>query len=252
MRRKLTPKQTIVEKQLGIPADYQYRAIRSKNFLQANWHKNKLLVLETLLKLTEDSSVLDLGTGSGNFELTYAGKLKKIVGVDYNDEPLAFLRDKLKQAKQDNVMLLQTDIRDLSKAERHAPFDMVISVDVIEHIPEHDALQVAKSIHQLIRKKGRVCIITPNYHSAWVLLESLLDKSALVPKFQSHQHVAKYSKKKLVNIFKQADLHLVAFRTFNTLSFLAPFSWLSALLCRMEIAREFIHGNMIAAVFERK
>jgi len=41
--------------------------------------------------------VLDLGTGSGNFELAYAKKLKKIVGVDYNDKLLAFLKNKLRQ-----------------------------------------------------------------------------------------------------------------------------------------------------------
>jgi len=43
-------------------------------------------------------------------------------------------------------VLLQTDIRDLINTERHVPFDTVISVDVIEHIPEADALNVAKSI----------------------------------------------------------------------------------------------------------
>ncbi len=242
----------IIEKKLGIPPDYQYLAIRSKNFLQANWHKNKLTVLDTLLKFTKHSAVLDLGTGSGNFELWCAAKVRKIVGVDYNDEPLKFLKNKLKRGKKNNVVLVQSDIRDLTKVKRHAPFDFIVVVDVIEHIPEKDALKVAKNIRALISKNGKVCIITPNYRSAWVLLEALLDTTTLVPKFQGHQHLAKYSKENLTRVFRDGGFRLVTFRTFNTISFMAPFSWLATFLCKIEIAYEFTYGNMIVAIFERK
>ncbi|KKQ53087.1 MAG: hypothetical protein UT19_C0017G0003 [Candidatus Woesebacteria bacterium GW2011_GWB1_39_10b] len=80
----------IIEKQLGIPGDYQYKALRSKNYLQSNWHRNKWLVIGNLLNQYKPEKVLDLGTGSGNFELIFSGMVKKIVGIDYNDEALNF------------------------------------------------------------------------------------------------------------------------------------------------------------------
>lgn len=251
MKTHSHPKDVIIEKQLGIPADYQYQAIRSKNFLQANWHKNKLTVMDTLLSFTSKSTILDLGTGSGNFEFFFSDKVKKIVGVDYNDEPLKFIREKLKQSTRHNVHLIQTDIRDLKKVKLHSPFDYIVAVDVIEHIPESDALNVVKNIYSLLRKNGKVCIITPNYHSAWIILEKLLDKTSLVPKFQGHQHLAKYYEKNLTAIFKKAGFRIITFRTFNTISFITPISWISQLLCKAEISHTWRYGNMIAAVFEK-
>lgn len=242
---------TIVEKQLGIPADYQYRAIRSKNFLQANWHKNKLTVLEHLLGFTKHDTILDLGTGSGNFELHFSKKVKKIIGVDYNDEPLSFLHKQLKKEKKHNVHLVQSDIRDLTKIRAHAPVDMVIAIDVIEHIPETDAVLVVKHIKKLIKKHGKVCIITPNYRSAWILLEAALDKTSFVPKFQGHQHLAKYHKQNLNKVFSDNGFTPVSFRTFNTFSFIAPFEQIAKSLCKLEVSGEFLYGNMIAAIYQK-
>src|SRR5258706_1139906 len=93
----------IIEKQLGITGDYQFKAIRSRNYFQSNWHNNKLAVLQNLITKYQPQTVLDLGTGSGNFELTFANQLQKIVGVDYNDEALKFLEQELKKREIKNV-----------------------------------------------------------------------------------------------------------------------------------------------------
>lgn len=71
-------KSQIIEKQLGITGDYQYKAIRSKNYLQANWHNNKMLAMKQQLDIHKPETGLDLGTGSGNFELLFAIDLKKL------------------------------------------------------------------------------------------------------------------------------------------------------------------------------
>lgn len=249
---RLKDKELIIEKKLGIPPDYQYRALRSKNFLQANWHKNKLLVLQSLLPFPHQAQVLDLGTGSGNFELAFAHQVKQIVGVDYNDEALKFLNGQLQKNKIDNVKLILTDIRDLSPLDQFSQFDYIISVDVIEHIKVSEAQKVIKSISKLLRPGGKVCIITPNYHSAWILLESLLDRLTLVPKFKGQQHLAKYFRQNLSQLFAAHGFTLETFRTFNTVSYLFPWRTLAEVICRLELALPLSFGNMIAAVFVKK
>src|SRR5260221_5594765 len=102
----------ITEKKLGITGDYQFRALKAKKYLQANWHQNKLTIIEKLLDLYGTKSLLDLGTGSGNLELKFANRLNKIVGVDYNDEALSFLSKELKRRKIKNVKLIYHDILD--------------------------------------------------------------------------------------------------------------------------------------------
>ena len=87
----------IIEKELGITGDYQYQALRKGNFLQSNWHANKLEIVKYLLKKYQPKSVLDLGAGSGNLELKFAHLVKKITAIDYNDEAVSFLKNKLKE-----------------------------------------------------------------------------------------------------------------------------------------------------------
>ena len=248
-QKRPTDKELIVEKKLGIPPDYQYRALRSKNFLQANWHKNKLLALQNLLPFSSQTQVLDLGTGSGNFELAFARRVKQIVGVDYNDEALNFLKRQLQKNKIGNVKLILADIRDLSPLNQFSQFNYIISVDVIEHIKANEAHKVIESISKLLRPEGKVCIITPNYQSAWILLESLLDRLALVPKFRGQQHSVKYFRQNLSQLFAAHGFALETFRTFNAVSYLFPWRTLAAVICRLELALPLSFGNMIAAVF---
>ena len=85
----------ITEKTLGITGNYQYQAIRSHNFFQSNWHHNKWLVVEKLLTTYQPKNVLDLGTGSGNFELGFHSRIKNIVGVDYNEVSAFVILEKL-------------------------------------------------------------------------------------------------------------------------------------------------------------
>ena len=142
-------------------------------------------MLDTLLKFTKHSAVLDLGTGSGNFELWCAAKVRKIVGVDYNDEPLKFLKNKLKRGKKNNVVLVQSDIRDLTKVKRHAPFDFIVVVDVIEHIPEKDALKVAKIFVHSSVKTGRFVLLLRIIEVPGCSWKHFLTQRPLFPNFRA-------------------------------------------------------------------
>ena len=153
----------IIEKKLGIPADYQYKAIRRKTFLFSNWHLNKWEILKEFSKFNKSTSVLDLGTGSGNFELIYSKDVKTILGIDYNIEALSFLKKKLKENRIKNVRLVCNDIRKLNKIRIIQKYDLIIMVDVIEHISIDQAQDVIKSLKRFLKPGGEICIVTPNY-----------------------------------------------------------------------------------------
>ncbi len=239
-----------MEKKLGISPDYQYRALRSHNFLQANWHNNKLIVLEKILELTQAKSVLDLGTGSGNFELKFARKLKEIVGIDYNDQAIKFLREKLTGKKIKNVKLINADLREISKTKIEGKFDLVVSTDVIEHLKIKDAINLVSSLTRLLKTKGFVCIITPNYKSPWLYMEKILDLFTIFPHFDGEQHLAKFYRENLEGIFRSAKFQPIYFSSFNLFSYLFFNKTISAEFCKFELKLKLPFGNLIVYLFQ--
>ena len=241
----------IVEKELGIPANYQYKAIRSSNYIQANWHRNKMCLVGKLIDLNKKMSVLDLGTGSGNFELLFSGKVKNIVGVDYNDEAIHFLRNLLPKRKIKNVNLILDDIRELNKLEKQQKYDLILMVDVIEHLNFEDVKNLFSNFRKYLKKNGKVLIITPNYQSFWLIIEYGLEYLGLAPKFHEHQHLSKLYKSNLLKLINDKHYHLEKLCTFNLVSYLIPFKNVSEKLAFWETKIPMPIGNLIAVVFSR-
>jgi len=242
----------IAEKRIGISPDYQYRALNSSNFLQANWHNNKLVVLGKELSINKDSVVLDLGTGSGNFEFAFWKSVKKIIGVDYNDEALAFLSSELKKRNIGNVELRQCDIRNLASLTGLGKVDAIVIMDVIEHIRIEEAKKVVGNIRGLLNAGGAVYVITPNYRSPWRFIEVILDKVSVLPKLEDEQHLAKYHKKNLCQLFSDGGFKVRSFHSFNLFSFIIPGKKPASFFCKLELLCPFSVGNLIFGVFEKK
>ena len=134
----------IVEKRLGIPPDYQHKALFESNFLQSNWHANKFTALSYCLDLSKNVCVLDLGAGSGNFEIIFAKRVKYITALDYHKEALDFVKSILKKNKINNVKSVYGDIRNLKKIKLMGIYDVILLVDVIEHIELDEADKMIK------------------------------------------------------------------------------------------------------------
>jgi len=241
-------KSEIVEKTLGIPPDYQYKALRSRNIFQRNWHRNKWHVIEKYAHLNPNLRVLDLGAGSGNFELQFADKVKNIVALDYNDEATGFLQKKLIGEDIKNVEVVLMDIRDKNMTDL-GKFDLVIMVDVIEHINISDSKKLVEKLGKILKPGGVVCVVTPNYHSSWIVIEQLLDKITIVPKFEGEQHLAKYYRKNLVELFEDSNFKMESISSFNLFSYVYPFSLFSKFVLNLELLIPVILGNLLVGTF---
>ncbi len=250
-----TNKKIVVEKILGIPPDYQYKAIRSKKYLQANWHRNKIAVIQKLLKLNKTTSILDLGPGSGNFELIFWPKVKKIVAVDYNDEAISFINQQLYRKKIKNVKTIVEDIRNLYKRKELGKFDIVLLVDVIEHVHISEAKKVISQLKNFLNKNGEVVIITPNYKSPWILIEWLLDRFTILAKLKEEhkeQHLAKFYKENLIEIFSGQGYSVDKISSFNLFSWLIPNEKVSRFLAELEVSLFVPFGNLLIGIFTYK
>ena len=127
-----------------------------------------------------------------NFELKFAEKVQEIVGVDYYDEVISFLNKKLKEKNIRNVKLYLSDIRKMDKELNLGKFDLVIMVDVIEHIKKDKvALKNVKKMlatneKQLAHKKN---LFIASLHHLWIELRPISNKKL---------------RKQIDNLFKKA------------------------------------------------
>jgi 2-polyprenyl-3-methyl-5-hydroxy-6-metoxy-1,4-benzoquinol methylase len=104
---------------------------------------------------------LDLGCGDGALMYDLSGRCREVVGVDADFDAVRLAERKLAERGVTNCRVLQAPLSrvDLAFLGAAAPFDLMYSMDVIEHLPDPDELlQVAA---RSVKPRGSVVIGTP-------------------------------------------------------------------------------------------
>lgn len=88
----------------------------------------------TRLGLGPETTVIDLGVGTGAFALHAAPHYKTVYAVDVSEAMLAYTREKAKQAGLANIVFCQGGF--LTYEHAAAPVDAVVSSAVLHHLPD--------------------------------------------------------------------------------------------------------------------
>jgi len=127
--------------------------------LLRTWHVKKAL-RKIRKKLPVHASILDAGSGMGQYSwrMCRMGKEWKITGIDINDEEVescnAFFR---KAGLSERVNFRSADLAGFRDPDS---FDLILSVDVMEHILEDE--QVFRNFYASLRNNGILLISTPS------------------------------------------------------------------------------------------
>lgn len=204
---------------IHIRGDYQARALSSERAAQRFWHEAKFRLIQRVAMPRKSDRVLDAGCGSGtisNFLASYAGD---VTGVDSNPSAISYARDTFTAPN------LQFELGQFDHLKGDKPFDRIYCIEVIEHLYERQVADVLSLFYELTIPGGQLFLTTPNYRSAWPVIEWLLDKFALVATLQEAQHVTRFTKGKLSRMCQRAGWKVRHIGTFNGVSpFLAPVS----------------------------
>ncbi len=127
--------------------------------------ENKQWILDQI-KTTD--TVLDIGCNDGSISLLVAKKCKKLVGVDVDSQILGIAEKRFKKAKLKNFELKIVD------AEKALPFkagqfDVVIAIDVIEHISNYQ--KAVEDVFRILKPKGKFLMAVPNVETSWKRLQ---------------------------------------------------------------------------------
>jgi 2-polyprenyl-3-methyl-5-hydroxy-6-metoxy-1,4-benzoquinol methylase len=153
-------KQKIQDAEYSFP--YHYIARFSPDFSQCvifTWGINYAATIELLLeKLSNNrfNSIVDVGCGDGRFtsELSQLFPNKRVVGIDYSEKAINL-------AKAMNPIIPFFTI-DITKEKHPEKFDVVVLMEVLEHIPLDEVNDFIKSISDLLFDEGLLFITVPH------------------------------------------------------------------------------------------
>jgi 2-polyprenyl-3-methyl-5-hydroxy-6-metoxy-1,4-benzoquinol methylase len=106
----------------------------------------------------KERTIVEIGCGKGVILLRLAKKFKDntFIGIDINKTELKIANSMKKKEKIKNVHFYHANIFNYN----HNPFDIVISIEVLEHIKDVDAF--LGKINNLLKIDGTLILSTPN------------------------------------------------------------------------------------------
>jgi 2-polyprenyl-3-methyl-5-hydroxy-6-metoxy-1,4-benzoquinol methylase len=104
-------------------------------------------------------TILDAGSGFGQYSYFISGMNKNwtILGVDVKEEQIRDCTDFFNRVKRTNVRFETGDLTTFVKPDS---YDLILSVDVMEHILED--VHVFKNFHRSLAQNGMLIISTPS------------------------------------------------------------------------------------------
>ena len=171
--------------------------------------------------LRPGARVLDVGCGNGYTAGQFAARGCDVTGIDLSESGLAIARAaypniRFESLAADDEILLKLQV---------APFDMVISTEVIEHL--YDPQAFVASCYKALRPGGRFVVSTP-YHG---YLKNVV--LAVANKFDRHVnplyrggHIKFWSRKTLSQLFAETGFHNLQFRGAGRI----PYIWMTMLI----------------------
>ena len=159
-----------------------------------NWRRYQF---ENILKYI-NSSVLDVGPGTGNNIQYYKDKALQITLLEINKNLANSL--KLKFDGDKKIIVLNKDIHSQEKK-----FDTILYMDVLEHI-EDDEKEIDKALKQL-NSGGNLIFFVPAYQ----FLYSDFDKAI--------GHIKRYNKKFFLSFKKDENITIIELKYIDSIGF---------------------------------
>ncbi len=114
-----------------------------------------MIILGKILRERSINSVLEIGTGVGVITEFLSKRIKEVKSIDISSNNLNIAKKHL----NNNVTLIEGDILDL---ELKGNFDLILLLDVLEHIPKEKHTSVIKKIKRIMNPESLLVISIPN------------------------------------------------------------------------------------------
>ncbi len=134
-----------------VPGTIEWESFYANHICRYEFAKNQL---DSSIK----HNILDAACGVGYGSAFLAeNNLLKIVAMDKSKEALEIAR---KQFQKENILFMEDDCNTLQTVSVYAPFDVIVSFETIEHLP--DSKKFLLNAFSLLKAGGKLIISSPN------------------------------------------------------------------------------------------
>jgi len=195
-----------------LEAGYYDLVYRRGRGVQWFWHEHRFRVVEQLLS-GPFRRILDVGCGPGTFLGRLRSPFQDGLGIDIATGQIEYAR---RTYGRPHLEFQVADVRDVRERE---PFDAVVSIEVIEHLPPVDTQPFLQTIWNLLKPGAPLVLTTPNFHSLWPVIERVV--SWIGPVDYVRQHINGFTLPRLEEEVAKAGFCNIRTQTFFVL---APFT----------------------------
>lgn len=125
------------------------------NFLYKLTEEEHLDRYNYIKNLAKDKNVLDIacGSGYGSYIIATEGNAKQVIGVDLDKDAIRYANHKFPHEK------IKRNVEDAVKFKYKEKFDLIVSFETIEHIPDY--LGFINNLYENLHDNGKLVISTP-------------------------------------------------------------------------------------------
>lgn len=208
-----------------IPAGFYDEIYRRKSGVRYFWHDLKFRAVRA--SLPQAKRHLDIGCGPGTFIGNYLDDVEAL-GVDLSPSQVEYANQHY--ASVAHRFSTQSVDSLLESGER---FDSITMIELVEHLASGDAARLFAQTLKLLSPNGTLVVTTPNYRSAWPLIERAVN--LVSPVSYEQQHINKYDRIRLIGHLSEAGYRGVSVKTcvgfapFAAVLGAKPAQWLNAI-----------------------
>ena len=137
---------------LGLDQRFNVKKILDKK----NIYKNFVEEIEHYID--NESTVLDLGCGTGAFSISISDKCKKIYAVDIVEDFVLATKKNVAEYKKKNITTIFQKDEKIPAQDNF--FDVVLLVDVLHHVENIEEILI--EIRRVLKNNGTIVIFEPN------------------------------------------------------------------------------------------
>lgn len=172
----------------NIPLGYYDDIASRRRGVRSFWHHLKFKRVIDIFEY-DQKTILDIGCFAGTFlGLLSTNNFNKLIGVDILKEQINYANQKYGNEIRKFHLLEDFNNNELF---REVKFDVITIIEVIEHLTEQQLAEMITYAYSKLKPNGSLIITTPNYTSAWPLLELILNKVSDV-KYED-QHITRFN-----------------------------------------------------------
>jgi SAM-dependent methyltransferase len=201
----------------NIPVGYYDRIYAAERGVQSKWHHLKFNLFRPLMRNYRRH--LDIGCGAGTFIGSLLPGLHDSLGIDISRNQTDYANRQYggEGRRFETVAAGTLPFSDAS-------FDVVTTIELIEHLPENVTQSLLAECVRVLRPGGILLVSTPNYGSAWPLIEKIVNWRGGID--YSGQHINHYDRHRLRGALEEAGAGSVSVRGYMLLApFAAALSW---------------------------